>query len=102
MGTRLQLQSLLEDLLGSRNVYFQPPETVKLKFPCIIYGRGNLGVVQFADDKPYHNRVRYEVKVVDPNPDSPILEKIASLPMCSFERHYTINNLNHDIYNLYY
>jgi len=33
MGTRLELQNLLENILGSRNVYFQPPENLKLNYP---------------------------------------------------------------------
>jgi hypothetical protein len=102
MGSRVQLQALLEDLLGSRNVYFQPPETVKLGYPCIIYSRGVIGKTQFANDKPYKHAVRYSVTVIDANPDSNILDKIASLPMCVFERHFTKDNLHHDIYNLYY
>lgn len=46
--------------------------------------------------------VRYELTVIDKNPDSDILDRVASLPMCAFERHYTADNLNHDVYNIYY
>jgi hypothetical protein len=102
MEKRVQLQSLLEGLLRSRNVYFQPPEDVKLCYPCIIYSRGIIGITQFANDKPYHYQNRYTLTVIDKNPDSEILDKVASLPMCTFERHYTADNLNHDVYNLYY
>jgi hypothetical protein len=102
MGNRVQLQALLEELIGSRNVYFQPPENVKLNYPCIIYGRGVIHRTEFANDKPYLHKVRYTLIVVDSNPDSELLDKIASLPMCVFERHYTSDNLNHDVYNLYY
>lgn len=102
MSNRLELQAMLEDLLGSKNVYFQPPENVKLNYPCIIYKRSFIERRIFANDKPYQNRVRYEVIVVDKNPDSTILDKVSSLPMCIFQRHYTADNLNHDIYDLYY
>lgn len=102
MGNRVQLQGILEELIGSRNVYFQPPENVKLQYPCIVYSRGTIGTTQYANDKPYQNHVRYELTVIDKNPDSNILDKVASLPMCRFERHYTADNLNHDAYNLYY
>jgi hypothetical protein len=70
MGNRVQLQTLLEELIGSRNVYFQPPENVKLSYPCIIYSRGNIGKTQFADDIPYLHKTRYMVIVIDANPDS--------------------------------
>ena len=102
MGSRLELQTLLEEILGSRNVYFQPPSTVQLSYPCIIYQRGVIHRTTFSNDKPYQHRVRYSVTVIDQDPDSVILDKIASLPMCVFERHYTADNLNHDLYNLYY
>lgn len=102
MERRVQLQALLEELIGSRNVYFQPPSTVMLSYPCIIYSRGVIGRTEFANNMPYHHQVRYDVTVVDKDPDSEILEKVASLPMCSFQRHYTADNLNHDVYNLYY
>jgi hypothetical protein len=93
---------MLEGLIGSRNVYFQPPESVKLAYPCIVYGRDTIGVTEFADDKPYHHQVRYALTVIDKNPDSILLDKIASLPMCRFDRHFTKDNLNHDAYKLYF
>ena len=101
MGTRLELQTLLEGILGNRNVYYQPPETVKLSYPCIIYKRNNIETV-FANDRPYQNHVRYEIKLIDRNPDSAILDKLLNLPRCAYERSYTGDNLNHDVFNLYY
>lgn len=101
MGTRKQLQMILETILGSKNVYFQPPSSVRLKYPCIIYHR-NYEDVRYADDISYARKKRYTVTVVDRDPDSLIPDKIADLPMCKFERFYTSDNLNHDVYNLYY
>ena len=101
MGKRTDLQTLLEDLLGSRNVYFQPPENFKLDYPCIIYSR-NAGKTQFANNNPYQHHLQYSIMVIDRNPDSLIPGKIAMLPMCTFERNYTADNLNHDVYNIYY
>ena len=87
--------------MGGANVYYQPPETVKLKYPCIIYARSSVKT-KFADDNPYNHQTEYQVTVIDRDPDSLIPGKIAELPMCSFGRHYTSDNLNHDVYNLYY
>lgn len=106
MDRRLQLQTLLETIIGPRsdgqkNVYFQPPAGVKIVYPCIIYSR-NAGDTKFANDKPYNQTVGYQVIVIDANPDSLIPGKVASLPLCKFNRHYTKDNLNHDVYNLYY
>ena len=101
MGTRLNLQTTLETLLGSRNVYFQPPENFKLNYPCIVYARDS-GTSQFADNIPYKNYLRYSVTVIDRNPDSEIPEKLATLPMCVLNRNYVADNLNHDVFTLYY
>lgn len=101
MAQRLELQTLLVALLESDHVYFQPPPTVKMKYPCIIYKRDRV-VAEFADNKPYKNKKRYQVTVVDPNPDSAIPEKVAALPLCSYDRFYTADNLNHDVFNLFF
>ena len=101
MGSRLELQTELETILGSRNVYFQPPETIKMAYPCIIYSRV-AGNTQFANNKPYTFAIQYRILVVDKNPDSLIPNKVALLPACTFDRHYVTNNLNHDVFNIYY
>lgn len=101
MAQRLELQELLVNLLGSNNVYFQPPSTIQMKYPCIIYKRDNANT-DFADNKPYKNKKRYQVTVVDRNPDSIIPDKVAALPLCSYERFFTADNLNHDVYNLFF
>lgn len=101
MGTRESLQTVLTALLESDNVYFQPPPTVKMKYPCIVYHRDFVDT-KFADDKPYLKRKRYLVTVIDSNPDSEIPDKVASLPLCIFDRFFTADNLNHDVYKLFF
>lgn len=101
METRLELHEMLVKLLGSRNVYFQPPEDKKLNYPCIIYKR-SAPDVKFANNLPYIHKQRYSVTIIDKNPDSEILSKMNKLPYCTFDRHFKSDNLNHDIYNLYY
>ena len=101
MASRLELQSKLEELLGSRNVYYQPPESVKLNYPAIIYSKSNL-LDRFANGKRYTKLSRYEIVVVDKKPDNPVIDAILDLPYCSFDRHYTADNLYHDTLSLYY
>lgn len=101
MDRRLQLQSLLEVVLGSRNVYFQPPATAQMQYPCIVYKR-DAANTKFADNNPYRNTKRYQVIVIDRNPDSVIPDKVAVLPMCAFDRFFTADNLNHDVFNFYF
>lgn len=99
MGQRLQLHQLLETLVD--HVYFQPPTNIKLEYPCIVYKRG-FADTAFADDNPYKFIKRYMITVIDPNPDSEIPDKVAALPMSLFNRFYTADDLNHDVYNVYF
>ena len=98
---RIELQSLLEEILGSRNVYFQPPSSIALKYPCIVYEREDENV-KHADDSTYSRIKLYTVTVIDKDPDSEIPDKISDLPLCTFQRHFTSENLNHDVYRLYF
>lgn len=101
MANRLDLQAMLEELLGSRNVYFQPPSSVKMKYPAIVYSRKNIENVH-ADDAVYLQKSCYELIVIDTNPECEHVEKVYKLPYCRFDRHYTKDNLNHDAFTIYY
>lgn len=98
---RTELQKLLESKLGSKNVYFQPPESVKLKYPCIIYSLNRL-YNNFADDGVYLQSRGYMVTVLDKNPDSPIMDAVSQIPQCTFDRFYTVDNINHWAFTIYY
>lgn len=78
-----------------------PPESIKIKYPAIIYSRNNIDN-NFADDIVYMQNRTYQIIVIDANPDSEIVNKISKLPMCRYNRHYTSDNLNHDVFILNY
>lgn len=101
MRSRTDLHKILEEKLGSKNVYFQPPESVKLKYPCIIYSLNRL-YNTFADDDVYNQSRGYRVTVLDKNPDSPIMDRVSKMQMCTFDRHYTSDNINHWAFTIYY
>ena len=101
MASRLALHEVLCDILGARNVYFQPPETVKMTYPAIVYGLENIKNL-FADDGIHFSKRQYQVTVIDKDPDSEITEKIVLLPLCRFSRHFEKDNLNHDVFTLYF
>jgi len=101
MGQRLDLQAIFVGLLGSSHVYFQPPPSISLSYPCIIYKRRDEKTAH-AGNLPYNRRKQYEVTVVDQNPDSLIAEKIADLPLCVYDRRYAADGLNHDVYKLFF
>lgn len=101
MNTRLELHELLCKTLGSRNVYFQPPESISMNYPAIVYSRSRIDNT-FADNTVYKQKVSYEITVIDEDPDSEIVKKVSLIPMCRFDRHFTSNNLNHDTFTIYY
>lgn len=98
---RAQLQLILELLLGTSNVYFQPPASVEMRYPCIVYSRETYRP-EFADNGLYHNKTRYQVTVIDRNPDSQIPPKVAKLQYCAHDRFFVKGNLNHDVFTLYF
>lgn len=101
MRPRAELHEILCNVLGSRNVYFQPPETIKLKYPAIIYSRDNIRNYH-ANDNVYNQMIVYQLMIIDKNPDSNIVQNISKLPLCQFNRHYVADNLNHDIFLIYF
>jgi hypothetical protein len=101
MTRRLEFQSLLESLLGSGNVYFQPPPTVQMSYPAIVYNR-DFRVVDYADNVVYYDKLRYQVTLIDANPDSQIFEGFRTLPLSTFVRHFTADHLNHDVFDVYF
>ena len=101
MTNRLNLQTTLEDILGSRNVYYQPPESVKMQYPAIVYFRNSIEN-NHANDSVYNQNVSYEIIVIYKDPDSEIPLAVSQLPLCKFNRRYTADNLYHDVFNLYF
>lgn len=98
---RTELHKELVELLGSRNVYFQPTTNVRMQYPCIVYswdGRQR----RYADDLGYHDRKRYQVTVIDRDPDSKIPDLVEALPYCSMTTTMVVENLHHFIFNLSY
>ncbi len=98
---REALQTLFEKLLGSRNVYFQPPESAKLNYPCIVYERSGIRT-DSANNKAYLKHNQYMVTYIDEDPDSEIPYKLLELGYCGFNTHFTADNLNHDVFTLYF
>ena len=102
MASRLNLHEELCTLLGSRNVYYDPPESVKMKYPCIRYSLSGIDKYN-ANDKRYRSTNRYEVVVIETDPDSVLPNEILShFPMCDFDTGYTADNLHHRVYTIYY
>lgn len=99
MAPRQSLHNLLKQI--TENVYFQPPPNVEMNYPCIVYSRDDVDT-KHANNKPYNQTKRYMVTVIDRDVDSELPDKVSELPMCTFNRFYTADDLNHDVYQLYF
>lgn len=98
---RLELQALLETLLGSDNVYFQPPSSKKIEYPCIVYNLDYMST-SYANNFPYIHANRYSVTYISKRPDTKIPDILKQLQFCSFVRFYTTDSLNHYVFRLYF
>lgn len=99
--SRLEIQTLLENITGSDNIYFQPKENIEMEFPCIVYAR-DYAYKETADNVSYYYCLRYSVTIISRDPDIDWNDKIAALPMSSFTRFFVADNLNHDVFNVYF
>ena len=100
-ASRLELHEVLCEILGNRNVYYQPPSTVHMKYDAIRYSLG-VSHVSHADDKKYLNKKCYEGIMISKMPDPDAIDKIAELPYCSIGKPYAADNLYHYPFTLYY
>lgn len=100
--TRIDLDAELRDAIGNSNVYFQPPESIKLKYPCIVYELSDLDVFR-ADNLNYKKHDRYDVTFITKDPDHPLIRELPDLFLhCRYNRYYAADNLNHYSYTIYY
>lgn len=101
MATREQLQSKLEELLGSTNVYYQSPPSTGMKYPAILYSKSKIDH-KLANNKKYSLSTRYDLIVIDKRPDNPVINKLLELDYCSYDRQYKSDNLYHDSLTIYF
>lgn len=101
MAPRLELQSLLNNLLEDASVYYQPPPNAQITYPCVVYHKDGI-VPDWADNYAYKLDNRYLLTVIDRDPDSEIPDKLAKLPYCIHERFYVADNLNHHVFRLFF
>ena len=99
---RLKLQTLLELLLGSKNVYFQPPESVRISYPCIIYSMNPSYVVK-ADNQTYIQHYRFHLQHIYKDFGDSLIDKIPKYFMyCSFDNRNIVDSLYHDEYTIFF
>lgn len=101
MAKRADLQTIFENILRSRNVYFQPPTSLRMNYPAIVYSRSSINNT-IANNQVYKQDIAYDVTVIYSDPDSELPFEISKLPNCRFDRSFVSDNLYHDTFTLYF
>ena len=97
MGHRLELHNELVGILGSSNVYFDPPESMRIAYPCFVYELDTMPT-DFANNNPYVVFERYRVTYMDRNPDSSIIEELKYSSGYYFDRYFPSDNIHHYVF----
>lgn len=100
-SNRPELGEFIRNKTGIRYTYFNPPSSIHMEYPCVVYSRDNIDAT-FADNDVYKLDYRYQLILIDRDPDSQFVEQVAQLPQCRFVRHYNADNLSHDVFRIYY
>ena len=99
---RIELQNKLEEVLGSNKVYFRPPESIKLSYPCLVYNLRD-GDARFADNAVYKFTRAYDVQLIHKTADTDLIEALMmAFPYIRFESSFRFDNLIHENFVLYY
>lgn len=101
MSDRLHLQAKFEAILGSRNVYFQPPASVSMRYPAIKYDFKDLRTRPANNSSMYVTSTGYECVLITKEPDTEYLQQIFKIPCCKFDRYYKASNLHHYTFTIY-
>lgn len=100
--SREELQAMLQEFLGSEHVYFQPPESIRMKYPAIIYDLYRVNQ-RFASDRQHIGFPGWSITIIDRNKDVDWVSKmLESFKYCSVERIYVADNLAHYAFIVYY
>lgn len=101
MATRLELQTFLEGIQDGVAVYFQPPSNVSMVYPAIVYNR-DIRAVSYADNGIHSQTHRYQITIIDRDPDSLLPDLVGDMSFSTRIRHYTHEGLHHDIFYVYF
>lgn len=101
MGDRLDLQAKFEEILESRNVYFQPPTSVSMHYPAIRFELKDILTKSANNSSGYVMVPGYEGTLITKEPDTKYLPQILRLPYCKFDRYYSASNLHHYTFTIY-
>ena len=102
LPNRLELRKKLRTVLGNDNTYFQPPENVKMSYPCVVYSFEDF-IQRYANNRVYQYDRRYTVTFISYDPDNLYYEgMINNFDHVEFDRRFVADNLYHDVFTVYF
>lgn len=103
MATRIELQSFLEELLGSRNVYYDPPSNIRMSYPAIVYQHSKFQPVH-AENSVYYLKTAYDLTLIDKDPEDAFIfvKKLIAVPYFTHDRAFVSDNLHHHVFTIYW
>ena len=94
---REKLSQFMLDCGETPKLYFQPPESVKLEYPCMIYHLRTMSSRK-ANNRPYHKTIGFDITYITRSHSSKVPDRMLDEPLFSFDRYYTAENLHHYAY----
>jgi hypothetical protein len=102
MKTRIELQEQLETVLGSNQVYFQPPSNVQMKYPAIVYELSG-ELINKANNKRYTTYRKYTITHIYKSTSLCLMDKILdAFTFIEFDRRLIADGLYQDVYTIYW
>ena len=87
---------------AKKNIYFDPPETTKLSYPCIIYHEQPPSV-KGANNSHYVTHTAYRVTVIDKDPERQIAKEIdQTFKHSRIITYFTTQGLRHSVIEIFW
>lgn len=98
-----ELYEILQGIMGDAGrAYYQPPENLKLSYPCIVFERTN-ALIDYADNNPYQITKRYTITLMTKTADNDeFVDQLLNLPMCTYDRQFINEGIVHDVFSIYF
>lgn len=102
MDDRLKLQLILESIDPKAKVYYQPPSSLSIVYPCMIY-KDAPSHINRASDGLYRYVRCYELSYISKSPNMEISKEILSrFNYSKMNSSYVSDGLIHSIFTIYY
>ena len=107
MANELKWERLRDELYSldiSNNVYYNPPTSIRMSYPCFRFAENNTYTIR-ADNVAYLNHRRWVITYIttdEEEVETVINRMLNHFMMCNNETVYKADNLIHIVFNLYF